>query len=523
MSSTGDASRDVMHAATFTVPIRVDSPDRLANLLAVVRLLRADYPSRIIVGAEQPDQFRAILPDSVEVVEVPNNEALPFHHTRATNTMARGVATPVLVNIETDIVIPPQQMRAAVGAVLHDEADHVLPFDYAVDVRRDERATFARGPITAALADGRTRWPWPVLGGCVVWRRATFERVGMENEHLIAWGLDDDERMARSHMLGAHQLRLPGPLFHLQHERGPDSSAHPVYASSNAAELARIRAMSPAALAVEVAGWPWVAGSPVEPPPVTADDLTITLAVRIDTDDRLRNLLAAVRAASASTTARVVVGISDPRSIAEQLPAGVELLAIHDPPGPFHRTRVLNELADAVRTPYLANLDADVVVPAAQWADALTRLRAGADMVLPYEGPVTDVPFAHHPWLERGDLSAMPTVLHSLLHPASVGGCVLWRRSAHRAAGMDNERFISWGAEDDERLTRATTLGLDVQRCAGPLYHLRHRRGPDSGPDNPHFPANTAELARVSAMNRAELAAEVAGWPWAAHDAEVLR
>jgi hypothetical protein len=508
------ARRDVMDDVTFTIPVRIDSPDRLANLLAVVRLLHATYPSRIIVGAEQTDQLRAMLPKAVDVVEVPNHESLPFHHTRATNTLAHCATTPVLVHIETDIVIPSQQMRAAVEAVLSDEADHVLPYDYAVDVRRDERSAFARGTVTAAQADGRTRWSWPVIGGCVVWRRATFLRVGMENEHLIAWGLDDDERMARGELLGARHLRVPGPLFHLEHERGPDSSERPLYAASNRAELARIRTASPTALAEEASSWPWVAGPFVAPPPADTADLTITVAVRIDTEDRWRNLLAALRAVRAGTNARVLVGIGDPASIAEWVPAGVELLAVHDPPGAFHRTRVLNQLTTTIDTPYLAHLDADVVVPRSQWADALAQLRAGADLVFPYHGPVTDVPFAHHPWLERGDFASMPTVSHTLLHPASVGCCVLWRRSAYRAAGMENEHFVSWGAEDDERLARALALGLDVQRSHGPLYHLRHARGPDSGADNPHFADNVRELERISAMSRDELSVEIATWPW---------
>ena len=105
--------------------------------------------------------------------------------------------------------------------------------------------------------------------------------------------------------------------------------------------------------------------------------------------------------------------------------------------------------------------------------------------------------------------------LHALLHPASVGCCVLRRRSTYVAAGIENERFVSWGAEDDERLARALTLGLDVQRSSGPLYHLRHARGPDSSVDNPHFTDNVRELERISAMNRHELSAEVATWPWA--------
>jgi len=508
-----DELHDVMRHVTFAIPVRIDSPDRLANLLTVSKVL-SDFPSRVLVGCEEPAQMRRLLPPSVEVIGVPGPAHLPFHHTRLTNHLARATETEVLVNIEADIVIPPDQLRAAVRRVLRDGTDHVLPYDYAVDVARHERNTFAATPVSAQRAQGRRRWSWPVIGGCVVWNLASFRRMGMENEHLIAWGLDDDERMARVTRLGGRHERVPGPLFHLQHERGPDSSDQHPYAASNAAELARINRLDSRALAAEAAAWPWVRGPDTTPVAVAADDLTITIPVRLEHPDRRRNLYVAARAARATTTARVVVGLGDAASLEEPLPVGVELQMVNDPPGPFHRTRLLNVLAREVTTPFIANLDADVVVPWPQWADALARLRAGADLVLPYDGTMIDVPYAHHPWLERGDYAAMPTVLHGVLHPASVGGCVLWRREAFERAGMENERFVSWGAEDDERVDRARTLGLRVERCEGVVYHLRHARGPDSDATNPMFERNLAELARITAMDRPTLAFEVAGWPW---------
>ena len=42
------------------------------------------------------------------------------------------------------------------------------------------------------------------------------------------------------------------------------------------------------------------------------DDLTITIPVRLDSMDRFRNVVAAVRALRNTTTAKVIVGIDDP-------------------------------------------------------------------------------------------------------------------------------------------------------------------------------------------------------------------
>ncbi len=504
-----------MRDVTFTVPMRIDSGDRLSNLLAIVGHLRRTYPSRIIVGSEEPDSLRAIVPRGVEVMGIEGSLTLPFHHTRVLNDLARMVDTTVLVNIETDIIIPEPQLREGVRMASHGEADLVLPYDSAVDIRREERSQFAAGVVTADAAEGRKKWHWNVIGGCMVWNRATFERIGMENEHFISWGLEDDERLVRLEKLGGVLRRVPGPLFHLQHDRGPDSSDNTPYFPNNRFELNRITKMSATRLAAEVATWPWCHGTTsTMVQPVPADDLTVTIPVRLDSMDRFRNVVAAVRALRNTTTAKVIVGIDDPGRIIDSMPEGVDVVAVDDPPGPFHRTRILNALARRVTTEFVANHDTDVIATVEQWRETLALLREGADVVLPFDGVLRDYPFSHHVWLERAAYSSMPTYSAGVLNQWSVGGCVVWRRSAFFAAGMENERFLSWGFEDDERLHRARTLGYRVQRAGGEMAHLHHHRGPDSTHDNAHFQDNHAEFLRIQSMTREQLAAEVAGWPW---------
>lgn len=511
MSATDDPMLDV----TFTVPVRIDSGDRLSNLLAVVGHLRRTYPSRIVVGSEEPGPLRVIMPRGVEVMAIEGGLELPFHHTRVLNDLARCVETSVLVNIETDIIIPEVQLREAAHLTAAGQADLVLPYDEAVEVTRDERNGFAAGAVTAASADGRERWSWNVIGGCMVWNTAAFFRFGMENEHFISWGLEDDERLVRVGKLGGTFRRCRGPLFHLQHHRGPESSENTPYFSSNRRELNRITSLSPELLASEVSRWPWMKGTTSAPvAPVPADDLTVTIPVRIDSNDRLRNVVAASRALRNTTTARVLIGIGDPGLIADLMPAGVDVVAVDDPPGPFHRTRFLNNLARRVTTEFLANHDTDVVVSVDQWRATLSLLRDGADLVLPFDGIMRDHRYSDHAWLERAAYSSMPPNSLGVLHPSSVGGCVVWRRNSLFAAGMENERFVSWGYEDNERMQRALTLGFTARRVDGELAHLRHRRGPDSTDENDYYESNHSELTRIMAMPLDELRAEIATWPW---------
>lgn len=506
---------DVMHDATFTVPVRIDSVDRLANLRAVVGYLRRVFPSRILVGSEEPHGLQTILPAGVEVVPIEGGLDLPFHHTRMNNDLARLVDTDVVINIEADILIPAAQLRRAVGLAVSAAADLVLPYDHAVDVNREERTSFAAASVEATADAGRKRWNWAVIGGCMVWNRRSLFDFGMDNEYFVSWGLEDDERLVRLAALGGTIERVSGPLFHLQHERGGDSSDRTRYFVHNQLHLHRTKATAASELRRQVDSWPWRTRTTSQPAQqVASDDLTVVIPVRIDSDDRLHNLHAIVRALRNFTTATILIGVGQPATIGDKWPPGVQIIELDDGDGPFHRTRRINQLIDHARTPFVAVHDADVIVSAAQWDATLDLLRAGADMVFPFDGTMRDHPFAHHVWLERGWTASMPESPLDVLHPDSVGGVVAWRMDSYRAIGMENEHFVSWGFEDDERLARARALGLTIARVPGDLAHLNHQRGADSTQDNPHFAANEAELARIRSLSRDQLAAEVAGWPW---------
>jgi predicted glycosyltransferase involved in capsule biosynthesis len=95
----------------------------------------------------------------------------------------------------------------------------------------------------------------------------------------------------------------------------------------------------------------------------------------------------------------------------------------------------------------------------------------------------------------------------------SVGGCVMLNRESFRNAGKENERFTSWGPEDIERYIRMKILGYKIKRVAGPLYHMHHERGKNSGYRDPEkYIAFIEEYRKVFNMKKKELEEYVSTW-----------
>ena len=184
----------------------------------------------------------------------------------------------------------------------------------------------------------------------------------------------------------------------------------------------------------------------------------------------------------------------------------------------FHRTRMLNEMALAAQTPFIANWDADVILPTAQILAAAEALRAGADMVYPYDGRFGRM--NRDAWWPRvqgardiGIVRDTPLKGRDPDHN-SVGGAVMWNKDSFIDAGMENENFISFSPEDCERHDRAKILGYDIRRVRGTLFHMNHFVGINSTPSNPYFKKGSEEIEKIRKMDGRALRAYIDTWPW---------
>lgn len=249
-------------------------------------------------------------------------------------------------------------------------------------------------------------------------------------------------------------------------------------------------------------------------------DVTVLVPFRADSEDRKRNLRWIVAFLLKHADATILIGedkagASDvPDALGPELAARCRHLHLTGNDTPFtHKAHLINRMVEAAETPIVALHDTDIVVDPVQYVLARDAVRGGAAMAFPYNGLFFWIMgrevhrFGHT--LSAAPLNAV-CPRFPLMHRDSPGGGAFFDRAALLAVGGYNERFVSWGYEDDEIVERLRRLALRVERVAGPLYHLEHARPENSTDRNPFIDANKAELERIQAMDAATLRAEIA-------------
>lgn len=171
-------------------------------------------------------------------------------------------------------------------------------------------------------------------------------------------------------------------------------------------------------------------------------------------------------------------------------------------------------------TPYAAIWDADVIVPFSNFVKALTILSEDkATIVLPYDGRVWDMTeyFSQIYRIHKDErlFGYYNCQCNFMNGYESVGGGFLVDISLYRQAGLENEHFIGWGPEDEERVSRLFILGHKVESVDGEMYHLHHWRGINSGSIDAEMALVTKrEYAKICSMSKSELEAYIHSWDW---------
>jgi len=97
----------------------------------------------------------------------------------------------------------------------------------------------------------------PSQGGAVMYDTRKFFEAGGENEYFISYAPEDRERIWRFRKLGYKVGRVVGPLYHLDHHVGPNSSMTHGYFKANNEEYDKVQRMTEEELRQYVATWPW--------------------------------------------------------------------------------------------------------------------------------------------------------------------------------------------------------------------------------------------------------------------------
>ena len=235
-------------------------------------------------------------------------------------------------------------------------------------------------------------------------------------------------------------------------------------------------------------------------------NLTFLLPCRIESEDRLKNVIT-------STTyllknfpeAQVILKEVDTRShfkfralpVIKKYVNTDRLTHIFEESDEkfFHKTRILNDLLVASDTDIVYNHDVDIVLPKGSYQTAYNAINDGnADVVYPfgagvYQWAVNYSESIFNQFLDSGfDFSTLDEGKFRVA--SSIGWGQMIKKEVEVNAGLWNENFISWGAEDCEFYFRLNSFGYRVGRVNSDIYHFEHGRTFNSHYHNPKFMDN---------------------------------
>jgi len=248
---------------------------------------------------------------------------------------------------------------------------------------------------------------------------------------------------------------------------------------------------------------------------------TFIIPLRIETDDRLRNVIVSSIYLD-NTDCKIIVKESDKTSVFAEKALPQIRECVEDKADRlthvfeenqeeyFHRTRLLNDMVMMTTTDVVVNYDCDILLPLDSYITSEEKITSGeCDVVYPYgDGDWQYQIFADDELVSNfinGDYNL--SILHdkSKIYDAKYGFCQFFNREKYIEGGLENEHFIAYGYEDNERWYRFNTLGYNVGRLDAHVYHLEHARTDNSWFTNPYIDKNKNLYEKINQMNREEL------------------
>lgn len=216
---------------TFLILIRLDSIERLENILIITQFLVTNFDTNIDVLECSPynnGMLEKLLDKEVKYSFLKDRDPILFR-TKFINQMAKRAKTPYISVWDADVLFPVNQITGAVELLRKDEADFVIPYEkQALEISGSLRMLYIQENDINTLLDNAMLMkeiyaPNP-MGGAFFCSLKLFYEAGMENEKFYGWGMEDCERHYRWKRSGYRIKRETGPLFHLTHPRGANSN-----------------------------------------------------------------------------------------------------------------------------------------------------------------------------------------------------------------------------------------------------------------------------------------------------------
>jgi hypothetical protein len=250
--------RTDLSQATFIIPIRIESTDRMRNVITSLAFLLENFETNIIVKEVDSRSIfqEEAMPILEDICDVPvdlfhifekSHEPL-FHRQRVLNEMIMETKTKIVVNYDCDVILPKESYELAYRGILDGVYDVVYPYGsgmyqkqvHATDVTVSQFLESGDYEFLNAVSNIHTS----DFGWTQFFKTSVYRYGGMENENFKAYAPEDKERYFRFNTMGYSVGRIENYVYHLEHSRGENSWFTNPHMESNMAEWDKIKVMN---------------------------------------------------------------------------------------------------------------------------------------------------------------------------------------------------------------------------------------------------------------------------------------
>jgi len=244
--------------ATFIIPIRIESSDRLRNVITTTAFLLENFDTNLLIKEVDSESVfeRNALPILKDILDVEinvnhifekSNDSL-FHRQRVLNEMIIESETEIVVNYDCDVLLPLNSYYEAYQSILHHTHDVIYPYGqgmYQKQVKAtDEIVSEFLQTTDYSILNNNSSTSTSDFGWAQFFNRQVYIDGGMENENFKAYAPEDKERFYRFTTLDYNVGRINDVAYHLEHSRGENSWFNNPYMSSNMEEWEKIQQMN---------------------------------------------------------------------------------------------------------------------------------------------------------------------------------------------------------------------------------------------------------------------------------------
>lgn len=211
---------------SFLIPVRIDSEERLTNLLLVIEFIKMHFDTTILVlEADKNEMVKHSLIDHKIFIEDHN---VVFYRTRYLNQMTKESKTPFLAIWDSDVLVCHKQLESSIEILRNKKASMVFPYSGTMynipePIRKLYITKMNMDILHLNIEKFKPMYGHFSVGGAFLVNKKAYMEAGMENEQFYGWGPEDIERVKRWEILSYKIEMIEGPLFHLNHPRNSNS------------------------------------------------------------------------------------------------------------------------------------------------------------------------------------------------------------------------------------------------------------------------------------------------------------